>query len=225
MSDILEEILIDQSDEKKVHFVRKLLKLAFVATIFIIAAMIFYNIYQRKNIQHNQEMSDIFLKAIDESADHDSVYDLTIRSLDKIPAITQGHIAELALIEKARILAKRNDIEGAKTTLEQILQSPRLNDISAAYARLAWLGLIIDEKDIAQEDLRKASEYFNYFSRDNVPFYGIANIIRAIWQVRNNQAELAAQNLSKLLTSVNTPKTVREQAKALLSNIENNKGL
>ena len=64
MADILDEVLNDAKDEKKLILFRKLLPIIIIFTIVIAIAIATYTLYTNKKAEHNRKIGDMFVEII-----------------------------------------------------------------------------------------------------------------------------------------------------------------
>lgn len=220
MTDILEEILRDQSDERKLRYFKKLLPIVIITTIFIVIAMLINNWYTDKQLQNNRKMGDIFIKSV---ANLDSNKNLAIQSLDDLIKANDNKLSEIAALQQIGIKINDNDYNGAKNLLEQVINNKNSDEVTVSYARIIWLGLVLDQQNFTEIEKINMQNYLKYFTDEDRPFWGTANIIKASWYVKNNQPELAVDVLKKMVSYESLPNLIKEQAKALLTNLEKEK--
>lgn len=213
MSDILEEILREQNDARKIKYFKKSLPIITILTIIVVIYMLVDHWRVDKKIQYNKRQGDILIKSIFQ----DNSKELTLKSLQALEA-SNNRIKDLAALKEVGIKIADKDITQAKTLLEKIINNS--DNITASYARLSWLSLAIDEHRLSKKDNERFEKYLDYFNDENKAFYGIVNIIKALWYVKNDKIDLARDVLKKTISMTNSTRVVQEQAKALLVNIE-----
>lgn len=216
MTDILEEVLSDQNDEKRLSYFKKLLPVVIVCTAIIVGFMLWSNWRKSKMVANNQRASNILIQSI--SLGNNNQH-LLQKSLQDLIENSGNKVGELAAIEQVGITINRGDISEAKNLLDKIIHNDDYTELTTAYARLVWLNLAIDEQNLASIDRKKMEEYLNYFDKEDKAFFGTANIIKAIWYLRNNASDLAKNTLKRLIAEENVTPLIKDQATALLSNI------
>ncbi|XVN42054.1 MAG: DUF2659 family protein [Candidatus Rickettsia vulgarisii] len=216
MTDILDEVLNDENEAKKLYYFKKLLPIAIILTIITILLMLLYNWQEDKKIKNNQQTGDILVKSISLINDDK---DLTNISLENLIKTSNNKVGELASIEQVSIEIKQNNISKATELLKIIITNKNYSELTTSYARLVWLILTMDKSDLSNINIKEVEEYLNYFDNENKPFYGTANLIKAIWHIKSGSKDLATKILNNLITLENISSIVKEQAKALLSSI------
>ncbi len=216
MTDILQEVLNDRNDEKKLYYFKKILPIIIIFALIVVLFMIFRNWHEDKIVKNNQRTGDILVKSIS-LMDNDQA--LSTKSLEYLAETSDNKIGALAIIERIAFEIKQNNLSEAKNLLKKIINNKNYDELTSAYARLIWLSLIIDEPNLSKSNISETEEYLNYFD-DNKPFFGTATIIKAIWYIKNDSNDLAKNLLKKLIHLEDSTQIVKEQAKALLSNLQ-----
>lgn len=222
MSDILEEVLNDQNEEKRLKFFKKILPIIIVFAIFIVIIMIINNRHKDNQIKNNQKNGDIFVKAVSLEMSEGNK-DLAFSTLENLSNTSSNRIKEIALLEQVAIKISEKKHQDAKALLEKIIQNTEYQEITTAYARISWLSLVIDEENITKEDKEKALTYLKYFDNEEKAFWATGNFIKAIWDIKNDMPDVAKETLKILIASNNAPELTKDQAKALLSNLDSDK--
>ena len=216
MADLLDEVLRDQSDEKKLIFFKKILPFVIAITILIVVGMVVNDRYQAKKIEENKELGDIFIKAINNS--DKKIVDEVLKQLPQDNA--SNRINELALLKRAGLFIDNGDTDGAKAIFEEIISNKEIESTTSSFARISWLSLVIDQPNITEKDKETLQEYLKYYTNESQEFFGTASLLKAIWFEKNNQNELAKEELIALKSLENLPASIKKQATALLSRLE-----
>lgn len=217
MTDILEEVLNDKNEEKKLYYFKKLLPITIILALIVVLFMLINNWLDGKKIKNDQKTGDILVKSMSLINDNK---DLIIKSLDNLIETSNNKVGELAAIEQVSIKIQQGDFIEARTLLKKIIDNKNYTELTSAYARLVWLSLMIDETNLSNVNINEIEEYLSYFDDENKPFFGTANIIKAIWYINNNSKDLAENTLKKVISLESTTQVVKEQAKSLLSNLQ-----
>ncbi|MDR0296797.1 MAG: DUF2659 family protein [Rickettsia sp.] len=217
MTDILQEVLSDKNEEKKLYYFKKFLPITIILTLIVILFMLINNWRNGKEIENNQKTGDILVKSIALINDNK---DLAIKSLDNLMTTSNNKVEGLAAIEQVSIKIHQGDFIEARTLLKKVIDNNNYDELTSAYARLLWLSLMIDDPNLSDININEIEKYLNYFDDENKPFFGTANIIKAIWYIRNNSKDLAENTLKKLISLESITQVVKDQAKALLLNLQ-----
>ena len=81
MTDILEEILNDKNEERKLYYFKKMLPIAVICTMLVVLFMLINNCNQNKKIENNKKIGDILVNIIRTVNDNQVS---TIKSLDNL---------------------------------------------------------------------------------------------------------------------------------------------
>ncbi|MGX6959783.1 MAG: DUF2659 family protein [Rickettsia endosymbiont of Pentastiridius leporinus] len=221
MTDILDEVLNDQNEEKRLIFFKKLLPIIIIISLIVITVMVINNNNKNNRIKNNRQNGDIFVKAIN-LENTKSNKELALNTLDNLVNTGDSKVKEIALLEQVAIKISEKKYPEAKELLDKIIENKGYSEITTSYARVSWLSLVIDNKDLTTEDKEKLVKYLNYFDNENKPFWATASIMQAIWNIRNNMYVDAEKSLRNLLVSDNAPDLLKDQARALLGHVKEN---
>ena len=216
MADILDEVLNDEKDEKRLILFRKALPIIIALTIIIAISIASYTWYSNKNTEHNRKIGDMFVELVSREYSDDAA---TISALKDLSNTSDNKQAELAELKIASKLIAINDSDAAMNTLETIIKNKEYYDITTSFARLLWLGLVLDEDKISDVQQMQSRNYLQYFSNEDQPFFATATLIKSLFYKKNNQNNLAAEHANKLLKLDNASLILKEQARAILASI------
>jgi hypothetical protein len=215
MNDILEEVLRDQSDEKKVLFFRKILPIVIFLTIAIVIGMVINNWYRDDVMKKNMQRGDILIKAVNNT--DKKLVDETLNNL--IKSSDDSNISELASLKKVGIKITEGNFEQAKVLLEEIINNKNYESLTSSFARVSWLSLVIEQATLSAKEKAQFEEYLKYYHNENQEFFGTASLLKAMWYMRAGQNDLAKEVLRNITSIENLPLSIKEQAKALLSKL------
>jgi len=216
VADILDEVLNDAKDEKKIVFFRKIFPLIIASTIIVAIAMAGYNWYQARIDAHNQEVGDLSVDLISGEYGEKKLID---ESLNKLVKDGDNRQVELAEIQIVSGLIESGDKSGALMKLSLIIANKDYYDITTSFARLLWLNIILDESNISDEQQMKARNYMQHFKEADQVFFVNATLLKALFYKKNNQNDLAAEYANVILGMNNASIMLKEQAKAVLSSL------
>jgi hypothetical protein len=219
VSDILDEVLNDQKDEKRLQAFRKLLPMIITATLVIVVIIAGYNWYASRVTQHNQEIGDLLIKLISKQYASD---ELTTEALANIINTSDNHQAELASIKLFSNKLAKGDKDGAIGMLENIISNKKYHEITNSFAAILWLNIVLDQDQFSAEDETKIRQHFQYFKNNSQPFYATSLLLKALFYQKIKQPELAKENAEAILSLPNATEINKEQAKAILSFININ---
>ena len=217
MSDILEEVLRDYSDEKKLYYFKKILPVVLSFTVIIIAFMLYNNWYKDRKLSEQMQLSDKFLKILARNPEIDTN---AYSDLSDISLQTESNVTKLANLKQIDIQIKDRNYKQAKILLEKIIFDENQDEMTKSYAYMSWLGLIIDKDEFVAEDQDKFKQTLSSFGNDGQVFEGTICLMRAIWYVKNNEKDKAIEFLKKITSVESASGSTKEQAKILLSNLQ-----
>jgi len=214
MADILDEVLNDAKDEKRLLLFRAALPkvIGFAIIMSIIIAL--YNWHQYSKSVHNQNMGDLFLGLVSGEYQDKKLADEAVAKIIEKADNGEVELLKLSLIG-SKIASK--DINGAMQDLEALASSKDVRQLTSSYARIAWLNLLLDQDKISDVQQSKARDYFQYFTDEKQPFFSSSNLLQALFYQKNGQYDLAKEYANKVLVLERAPLIVKEQAKAVLS--------
>jgi len=216
MSDILEEILNDEKDTKRLKLFRKLFPVIITLTIIVALGIAGYNWFLQAKITHNQEIGDSFVQLIsDESKDTKLLNDL----LKEIEINNKSKLSELASIKLVSQQIKLHNIPDATQLLNEIISNNGHSEITKAYTRILYISLVLDVDNLNNEQENKVREYLQYFTKDSQVFYATATLLKSLFYLKNNQLDLAKQYALETLKLPRASAIIKEQAKAIIAGI------
>ncbi len=216
MSDLIEETHLDLKEEQKLKYFKKSLPFVIGGTIIIIIVMTVNNWLSNKKVIHNQEIGDLFIKTLQTNgSDKKLLYD----SLSMLIKESDNGIADLAYLEKVKIKMAASDVMGSLSELETLIDKAQ-KPITKSYATLLWMNIMIDQESLSDNNKAKMIKYIDHFKNSNVPFYGSAMIIKALFEIKNQQVNLAKITLQKIITNPDVTSTVQDQARSILTNLD-----
>ncbi len=217
MADILDEVLNDEKDEKRLLLFRRALPAIIITTIFIAIAMTGYSWYKNRIVEHNKQIGDMFIDLASGEVG-DALF--TNNSLEQLIEKGESRQAELAQIQLIHRMIDNNDSSSAMARLEGVIANNNYFEITTSYARLLWLGIVLDQKELTEVTQIKARNYLDYFSKEDQLFFANATLVKSLFYKKNGQDDLAAEYASSLLKTENASIILKEQALALLSSLK-----
>ena len=215
MADILDEVLNEAKDEKKILLFYKLLPITIIVTVIIVIAMSINGWYQNNKELRNQQLSDKLL-----NLSHNSLTDLnaTNASLEKLISNNkQSEIIELQIVHN---LITSNELLNAKKKLESIIKNTKYDNVISSYSRILWMNIILDQKNISGQEQEKLLGFMEFFNDKDQCFWGIATLYKAIFYQKNQKLDLSKDYANQIIEWNNASLTLKEHAQAILSNIK-----
>lgn len=216
MADILDEVLNDEKDEKRLLLFRRFFPLIIILTIVIAICMAGFNWYKNSEKSHNRKIGDMFVDLVSGDYGDDT---LTKESLEKLIETSNNRQIELAELKIAGNFIDSNDSQGALEKLETIIENKDYYEITTSFARLLWISLILDKDEISDAYQMQARNYLQYFTNEKQSFFASATLMKALFYKKNGQKDMASEYANTLLELDSASLAIKEQAKALLASI------
>lgn len=210
--DIVEEIINDEKDAKRVYYFRKFLLPVVVLTIIIAIAIASYNYYLSRKEEHSQKIGDMFVSIITGNMENASLEE---ESLKEIIQNSDVRIAELARIKLIHNNIQKNDISAAKSQLQEIIDDSSVLEMTKSYAHLVLISTILDQKEISDSDQLQVSNLLHYFNDKNKMFYANGQLLKALFHFRTKQFDIAEKISDEIIMMRDIPSIVKDQANAL----------
>lgn len=216
MTDILDEILNDDKDAKRLQIFRKTLPIIIIFTIITAIIIAGYTWFSQAKTQHNQEIGDSFVQLVSgEYTDEKLVTSL----LEEITINSETKLSELASIKLVSTQVQLNDIPKAIQALETIIDNKEYSEITTSYARILYISLILDIANLSTDQENKSREYLQYFNKDSQVFYATATLLKSLFYLKINQFDFAKEHALEVLKLPRASGVIKEQAKAVLAHI------
>jgi hypothetical protein len=216
VADILDEVLNDAKDEKKLILFRKLLPIIIILTIVIAISIAAYTLYANKKAEHNRKIGDMFVEIISgEYGDNSAI----ISALKDLVDTSENRQAELAELEIAGKLIAENNSTDALNALETIINNAEYYELTTSFARLLWIGLILDEDKLSDTMQMQSRNYLQYFAQEDQPFFATVTLMKALFYKKNKQNDLAVEYANAVLNLQEATLILKEQARAILASI------
>lgn len=216
MADILDEALSDEKDEKKIMLFRKIFPIIITLTVIVAIAMGSFSWYQNRIESHNQKVGDMLVDLISGEYGEKKLIN---ESLENLIQDGDNRQVEMAEIQRVVNVIESGDFPAAFEQLESIIANANYNDITRSFARLLWLNLILDEKNLSDELKMKARNHMQYFKEPSQVFFINATLLKAVFYKKNNQNDLAAEYANTILDLESASLIAKEQARAILSGL------
>lgn len=217
MVDIIEEVLNEQKEERRVVLFQKIFPIVIIGAVIIALIIAFYSWYSNRRVAHNQEIGNLLVELVLGKAAY-NIGDVN-SDLESIVTNDQGRQSELASLKIVHNKIAANDVESALVDLVKIIEAPGFYKFTTAYARVLWLSLILDKPKLTEAEQMEARNYFQFFSDENQEFYATAMLLKAFFYQKNNDMGQAKEAAEKILKMKEASPIIKEQAKALLSGI------
>lgn len=216
MADILDEVLSDKSEERKVFYLKKALPIVGAITLLVIIIMVINNIRVSTKAKYNIEMGDTLVKSLEHAQTDPKV---AIEGIEYLMDNAENHAKDIAALQMIAMNISRGDASGALSTIQKVIDGKNYLSLTQNYAKLMWISVILDSPDAIQEESSKQLEkYFKDFESEDVPFYGSANLLKALYYEKTDKAK-ALSIAEKIVSSKKVAPTLQDEARAIIANI------
>jgi hypothetical protein len=168
----------------------------------------FYSWYKDKNIAHNQMLGDLLVDIINQQGPE-----------VKDEFLFKAHNGQKELLEIFNISNSEN-YSDAQNQIESIIENTQNLDLTIAYAKILWVSNFLQNGDTLGPEYEKAVKYLESFSSDRQVFYINAHLLKALLYIKANNFTAAQEAAEKILQNPKSPKVVRDQARSVISYIE-----
>lgn len=214
MSDLIDEVINDKKDELKMFYFKKSIPIILGLTILLIIGMVINDFRQNKARLHSIEMGDTIVKSIDSM---NSDMQVAEEGLDFVLKNAKNNEKDLAALQLIAIKTSSGQIEEALAFIDDVIKQKDYLDSTKSYAKLMWLSFMIERAKLSEENISRAKDYFASYNEDSL-FYGSASLLEALWYQNTDKAK-SLEILGKLLSSNAVSNIVKEEAYALMSNL------
>jgi len=216
MADILDEILVDKSEERKVFYFKKALPIVGVITLLLIIIMVIMNIRTSAKEKYNIKMGDTLVQSLESFSTDPKV---AIEGLEYLIANSDNHSKDVAALQMILVNFANNDTEKAFGIIQKVVENSNYLPITQNYAKLIWMSIIIDSNvEIDEKNAQQIVQYFKDFNNEDVPFYGSAQILQALYYQRTDK-DKALKIAENIVSSKKISPTIQEEARAIIANI------
>ncbi len=213
MADILDEILNDEKDSKRVVLFRKTFPSIIVATIVIAVLMASYSWFSASQKQKNQEVGDLFVQLVSEEYKPEKINDL----LEEIKLTRENNVSELAALKLIQNQLNDGNVLSAMDEIQQIVLAKENSEITKIYARILYLNLFIDQTEVNDKQAQVAQDYFAYFNDESQLFYSTATLLKSIFYFTKQDYNMAKKYATEVIALSRSSAILKDQARALLS--------
>lgn len=217
MTDILDEILNDEKDTKRITVFRKIFPIIVSLTIVIAVIMAGYSWISAKKTRENQEIGDLFVQLL--SGEYNDKK-LIVSLFEEIKSGKDNKISELSALKLVGDQIKNNNTEEALKSIEDIAANKTMSEITRSYAKILYLNLILDMNDINADQENKIREYFQFFSKDTQVFYATATLLKSLFYLKKQQFDLAKKYSMEILDLPRASVVIKDQARAIIEKLK-----
>ncbi len=213
MADIVDEVLIEESDQKKFNYFQRYLPYVILFTIIGVIIISSYSYLQSRKVEKNQKISDNFLEIIsDESLNNEEM----IQKLSTLKSEYNNNLLGLIDLYIANIVAD-NSLQEKLNQLSNIYNNDSYNELTKSFAKILWINHVIYDEKLILEKQDEIEKNFKSFENDQSLFHYQAKLSEAIYfmKLKNNEQSI---KICEYLINHNKASSInKEQARALLA--------
>jgi hypothetical protein len=216
--DILEDINAEYKHLNAIVWFKKLCIVILLITVCAGFFIYYRNVLDKKNSAQDTIITDQLIRNY-----------LSLNQPNKAQEQFAHQRLASAILKLSEIqaLIKQNQKIKAQEELTKLLSNKTDSDLINSVARLIWMSLELDMND-QNLNQNQFHDYLAYFAKDSKRlFWGRAQVLGAIFFIKNNQMLKATELLTSVIYSVDCTNALKEEAKAVLLSInlkEQNKG-
>lgn len=208
MADLFDEVLNEEKYTSRAMLFKRFFPVIILLTILGALSIGFYSWYKDKNIAHNQMLGDLLVDIINQQGPE-----------VKDEFLFKAHNGQKELLEIFNVSNSEN-YSDAQKQIESIIENTQNLDLTIAYAKILWVSNFLQNGDPSGPEYKKAVKYLESFSSDRQVFYINAHLLKALLYIKADNFTAAQEAVEKLLQNPKSPKVVRDQARSVLSYIE-----
>jgi hypothetical protein len=208
MADLFDEVLNEEKYTSRAMLFKRFFPVIILLTILGALSIGFYSWYKDKNIAHNQMLGDLLVDIINQQGPE-----------VKDEFLFKAHNGQKELLEIFNISNSEN-YSDAQNQIESIIENTQNLDLTIAYAKILWVSNFLQNGDTLGPEYEKAVKYLESFSSDRQVFYINAHLLKALLYIKANNFTAAQEAAEKILQNPKSPKVVRDQARSVISYIE-----
>lgn len=199
MKDIIDEVEHDLKEENSLKLFMKIFPYAIAVGILLVIIVAFLKWYQYKSDIKNQEMGDILLNALEqEGLGNEKVPD---ESLEFLINKSNTKISDLALIEKAKFLCKKESNKACLDKYKNIIEGKEVSEISIVtkyYAMSEWALRAIEIEPLNTE----IQTYIDLLIKPDSPFINLGHLLNLTLLMKLEKYDEAYSYISSLNTQI-----------------------
>lgn len=214
MSDILQEIAQDISDEKAKKIFMNLLPKVFLATLFIALFFVAKNYFESNEQKKKMLFGDRYVNIILANNSDKNIADLE----DIISSSGYKGLSQLSLITKAKFFVDSLKFNEAQNIYELIISDNSNDQIIINFARIRWVMLELN-KPQSLINSNKIDEMTRVFLDKNADLFGMGSCFRAVWLIKFKRYDEAKKLLEAAIKSDNVPEVLKRSLYAIMTDL------
>ncbi len=216
MSDILDEVLNVDKDNRRIVLFRKIFPIIIISTVLIALAIGGYSWFLSKKTSQNQEIGDLLVQLI---YNEYNKKDLNETLLDEIKIGRKNNVSDLAALKIVGNKIKHGDYASAMVSLNDVINNESTSEITKSYAKILYISLVLDIDKLSQDEENIVRQYFQSFDQESKAFYANATLLKSLFYLKNKQFDLAKKYSEEILSLQRASIVIKEQAKAIIAQI------
>lgn len=216
MTDILDEVINDKNEERKVFLLKKALPIIGALTILAVIIMVIGNIRASSREKYKLETGDLLLTALENiQTDPKSAAE----GIKYLMEDSKNHTRDIAALQMIAMNLYSKKFQDVLDLTTKIIQDSTYLDLTRDFAKLTWISIVVDGNATTQEkNTKQIKKYFDDFNNEDTPFYGSANLLQAIYY-QNTDSEKAIKIAEKIISAKKVSPTIQDEARAVIANI------
>jgi hypothetical protein len=216
MTDILDEVLNDKKEERKVLLLKKALPIVGAITLLIIIIMLINNVRTSTKETYNLEMGDTLVKALENAQNDPKV---AIEGIQYLMDHAENHVKDAAALQMIAMNFARGNFDEILSITTKIADDNNYLPLTQAYAKFMWISIVVDgDNSMKEKHSKQLTKYFAHFTDTATPFYGSSKLLEALYY-KNTDKSQSIKILEALISGKNIAPTIREEARAAMANI------
>lgn len=205
MSDLFEEVLNEEAENKRVMLFRKLFPIIVGVATFLALSFGAYNWYQNGKIEENQRYGNLLV-------DKMNGRDVDVSALENSSSRQKELLALMVATEESEYNTQQQK-------LDEIISDQNNLIITRSYAKILWVNNLLNQEKQSEQDYSKAVGYLDGFTSDDQVFFSYSLLMKSLLHFQRGQLELSKESAEKLLQVQQAHNIIKDQAKAILEQI------
>lgn len=217
MADLLDEVLSDKNEERKVLYLKKALPVIGIITLLIIIYMTISNYRAAEALKYNIEVNKTLIEAV-QTLNHNE--QTGIGAIQYLQHNATNHVKDIAALILVNLNTSKERFEESFAQLNKIINDKNYLDFTREYAKYLWINLCMVNSNFLndQENQKLLHKYFEEFENEEKAFYGSVSLLKALYYINHDPAK-ATKVINKLLSSKTVSPIIQEEARAIMQHI------
>ncbi|MCP5369872.1 MAG: hypothetical protein H6909_04210 [Rickettsiaceae bacterium] len=208
MADLFDEVLNEEKYTNRAMTFRRFFPVIILLTILGALAIGFYSWYKDKNTTNNQMLGDLLVDIINREESNLNEH-----------LLFKDNSGKRELLEIFNVSNSENYSDSQKH-IESIISNNKNLDLTIAYAKILWVSNFLQNGDINGPEYEQSIRYLDSFSSEQQVFYINAHLLKALLYIKAKDFNAAQEAAEKVIQNPKAPKVVQDQARSVISHIE-----